>query len=530
MKFDDKLLKDFKKDFENEMKYLEKKYGISITLGRIVNDDSFFSARLTAEDAPENLDMELPERILASEVEEKIAAIKAELEAAKSAIATMPEPVAEPVKEEPVAEAEPEPTVEPEPAVEPEPVVEPKKDKKKKKLDEMEDSDLESLDFENLDFSDIVVDEPKEESKADDLDINLDDLSFDDVKETPSKQDINDFDNLDLDDLSFDDVKEPAKEAKENDLDVNLDDLSFDDIKEEPKEEPKADDLDIDLDDLSFDDIKEEPKKEAKADDLDIDLDDLSFDDIKEEPKEVAKADDLDVNLDDLSFDDVKEDESEELDLTFDDVKEPEEEPNDEDLDDLDLDFEDEEEEDESEPTNIFEEMSRKSSHKHETTTYDDIDDLLSGGNQYVYSFMAKLIQGEGLVQDFYTDVKNELLRYKEVRSRLSWEDETFSYGSDVLAKVEIDGDYIKLYLAADPSEFRESRYTFKDMSAIKKYMYTPLMVTIRKYKDEQEVFELVEEVMEMYAIEKGPQKYDDYHYEFETKEELIERGLIKKM
>ncbi len=525
MKFDDKLLKDFKKDFENEMKYLEKKYGISITLGRIVNDDSFFSARLTAEDAPENLDMDLPERVLASEVEEKIAAIKAELEAAKEAIATMPEPKTEP---EPAQESET--VASSEPIAEPESIPEPKKDKKKKKLDEMEDSDLESLDFENLDFSDIVVDEPKDEAKSDDLDINLDDLSFDDVKETPSKQDINDFDSLDLDDLSFDDVKqEPKEKPKSDDLDIDLDDLSFDDIKEEPKKESKSDDLDIDLDDLSFDDIKQEPKKESKSEDLDIDLNDLSFDDIKDDIKEEAKEDDLDIDLDDLSFDDVKED-FKELDLSFDDVKEPQNQESNDDLDDLDLDFEDEEDEDESEPTNIFEEMSRKSSHKHETTTYEDIDDLLSGGNQYVYSFMAKLIQGEGLVQDFYTDVKNELLRYKEVRSRLSWEDETFSYGSDVLAKVEVEGDFIKLYLAADPNEFRETRYTFKDMSSIKKYMYTPLMVTIRKYKDEQDVFDLIEEVMEMYAIEKGPQKYDDYHYEFETKEELIERGLIKKM
>ncbi|MGM9971343.1 MAG: hypothetical protein ACI35W_02905, partial [Anaeroplasmataceae bacterium] len=53
MKFNDEELERFREDFTEEIKFLEKKYAIKITLGKIINDETFFSARITAEHAEE---------------------------------------------------------------------------------------------------------------------------------------------------------------------------------------------------------------------------------------------------------------------------------------------------------------------------------------------------------------------------------------------------------------------------------------------------------------------------------------------
>ncbi|MGM9971342.1 MAG: hypothetical protein ACI35W_02900, partial [Anaeroplasmataceae bacterium] len=282
-----------------------------------------------------------------------------------------------------------------------------------------------------------------------------------------------DLENLDLDDLDFEEERKPVKkEAKKLDLD-DLDNISDEDLEN------------LDLDDLDFEEERKPVKKISKYDE--------------------SKAVDIEEADDD----------------EFEEIKFRDEEDDDDDLSEF---FDDEEEE----PTNIFQEKSSKKAYQ--KTSFEDIDSLLSGTGRYSYSFEAKLIQGEGLVQDFYTDIKNELLGYKGVSSRMSWDNDTFSYGRDILAKVDIEDDKVLLYLALDCDEYADSRYMFKDASNNSKYTYTPMKLVISKFKDEEAAFDLISEMMESFAIENEGPRYDDYHQDFETKEELIDRGLIKKI
>lgn len=504
MKFNDEELKQFRADFEEEIQFLEKKYAIKITLGKIINDETFFSARITAEHAEGASDKK---------------ASQAEPTAVKKEVGQ--KPVAKKVIDEKEEEAEPEQKV----IVPRKPEIFNKKPTTTKVVKK------------------VVKTVPKKKS-VDDIDV--DNLSLDDVKNL-------DLDNLGLDDLELKEEKQAPKkvaqvtkpEASKNqnrDLKKSVDDIDVDNLS--------LDDLDnLDLDNLGLDDLNleeekpvakkaapaPEPKKEK------IDINSLDLENMTDEELDALDLDSLDLDeeyeedvtdknplanskYDEASADDIEYvDDDEFEDIKFRDEEDNTDEENFEDEDDLSAFFDEKEEE----PTSIFQE---KSSSKYQKTSYEDIDQLLSGSGRYSYSFEAKLIQSDGLAQDFYTDIKNELLGYKGVSSRVSWDNDTFSYGRDILAKVDIENGNVLLYLALDCDEYADSRYVFKDASSNSKYTYTPLKLTISKFKDEDQAFALIAEMMESFAIENEGPKYDDYHAEFETKEELIDRGLIRKI
>ncbi len=454
MKFNDEELAKFREDFEEEIQFLEKKYAIKITLGKIINDDSFFSARITAEHQEKNTTVEKVKP--------------------KTIVPRKPEV---PVKKK---------------------VVKKKLNIDEVDLDNLSDSDLGKLDLDNLGLDDVLVPNQKKASekvivprkpevpvkkKVVKKKLNIDEVDLDNLSDS-------DLDKLDLDNLGLDDVVLPEVKEKEEIKPVQL-----------PKEEKKK---------LSIEDIDSLSDEDLEA----LDIDSLEFDEPKKEETKSKKYDESAAT----DIEEISDEEFEDIEFRHDDNY-------DEDEDDDLSEFFDEKDE---EPTSIFEE--KNSAKYQKTTSYEDIDELLSGSGRYSYSFEAKLIQGEGLVQDFYTDMKNELLGYKGVSSRMSWDNDTFSYGRDILAKIDIENDSLALYLALDCDDYADSRYLFKDASRDSKYTYTPMKVLIRKFKDEESAVELIEQMMESFAIENEGAKYDDYHLDFETKEELIDRGLIKKI
>ena len=67
--------------------------------------------------------------------------------------------------------------------------------------------------------------------------------------------------------------------------------------------------------------------------------------------------------------------------------------------------------------------------------------------NRMSRSFMAKLIQCGGLMQERYGAVKNELLSYNKVKSRLGWSGEAFRRGRATVAKLAIRGKTLVICL-----------------------------------------------------------------------------------
>ncbi len=151
---------------------------------------------------------------------------------------------------------------------------------------------------------------------------------------------------------------------------------------------------------------------------------------------------------------------------------------------------------------------------------------------RYRRSYLSRLAQSQGSIQDYYNEIKNLLLSYKGVKSRVSWGFESFNVGRTPLAKFNAKTRTLYVYIAFSPEELADTKYNFTDMSAKKKYAAVPVLLKVkgdRKFKHALELItKLCEEKLQL------PKKKNfieiDYRMPFKTTEELVQDGIVKMM
>ncbi len=141
-------------------------------------------------------------------------------------------------------------------------------------------------------------------------------------------------------------------------------------------------------------------------------------------------------------------------------------------------------------------------------------------------SFMARLIQSEDDVQGYYSEIKNLLLSYKGVKSRISWKSESFKKGRVHMAKADVKGKKLYLYLALDPAEFKDSKYFFTDLS--EKSNEYPMLIKVKSNRGLKYAIELIEILAEKLGLVRFDRVSEDYRMPYETDKQLLDRGLIK--
>ena len=152
---------------------------------------------------------------------------------------------------------------------------------------------------------------------------------------------------------------------------------------------------------------------------------------------------------------------------------------------------------------------------------------------KYSKSFTAKLIQSDEGTKDYYSQIKNELLSYNGVKSRISWKWETFRKGRKALAKMRLRGKTLSLTLALNPANYADSKYAVEDISDVKSFVETPCLYRIKNDRRLKYSKDLIADVMRENALEVNPKaENQDYvvQYPYDTTESLIERKLIKEL
>ena len=149
---------------------------------------------------------------------------------------------------------------------------------------------------------------------------------------------------------------------------------------------------------------------------------------------------------------------------------------------------------------------------------------------RYSRSFTANVIQGEDNVKEFYSELKNHLLSYKGVKSRISWKFDSYNRGRDQLVKLKIRGKTICMYIALDPNEFDKAKYHHDAMDS-KIFEDVPMLVKIKSGLGLRKAKELVDILMaklEIAVDEKA--KTVDYvaEHPYEETDVLVQKGLIK--
>ena len=166
------------------------------------------------------------------------------------------------------------------------------------------------------------------------------------------------------------------------------------------------------------------------------------------------------------------------------------------------------------------------------TSETDEAGTVTTGGRRiyvmYNRSFTAKLIQADETVQAKYGRLKNELLSYKKVRSRMSWTNDSFRLGRETVAKFALRGKTLSLYLALDPASLEGTKYRYEDASSVARYAAVPVRLKLKSDRSVKYAAELIARMAE----EKGAPRADipavDYTMPYESTEALIKRGLIK--
>ena len=158
-------------------------------------------------------------------------------------------------------------------------------------------------------------------------------------------------------------------------------------------------------------------------------------------------------------------------------------------------------------------------------------DDMLSGRNlvrKYVRTFSARLRLSSEELKDRFAAVSNELLKFDRVKMRISRRFATFNRGRKIIARMNVVGKTLKIYLPLNYAELDE-KYRALDVSDKKRFVGTPVCLKIRSNRGARYAIELVNKYASEndFALAKKPRVIFAEDYPLESNEDLILKGFI---
>lgn len=147
---------------------------------------------------------------------------------------------------------------------------------------------------------------------------------------------------------------------------------------------------------------------------------------------------------------------------------------------------------------------------------------------RYRTSFTSRLIQADESIQVNYGVLKNKLLSYKGVKARTSWNYESFNKGRLNLAKLNVRGNEVRLYLALDPEKYADnSKLSYVGDKA--KLDKVPMMIRVKGERTLSLAISLIETVMGNHEVPALAEVLSvDYRMPYETNEQLVDKGFVK--
>ncbi len=146
---------------------------------------------------------------------------------------------------------------------------------------------------------------------------------------------------------------------------------------------------------------------------------------------------------------------------------------------------------------------------------------------RYSRSFAAALAQSDDTLKGLYNSVKNDLVCYK-LKPRSSWSNESFYSGRTTYAKFAIRGKTLSLYIALDPDEYKDTKYSFRDERETAKYRDVPMQLKIKSERAARRAKELIAAMAEKHGLPRVEVRPENYRPDYKTTEALVKDKLIK--
>ena len=119
-------------------------------------------------------------------------------------------------------------------------------------------------------------------------------------------------------------------------------------------------------------------------------------------------------------------------------------------------------------------------------------------------SFAEKMFDCDPIILERYDELKNLLLIYKKVKSRISNTCDTFKFGGTQLAKISTSGKSLKLYLNLTMEEV-EPRLKCKEAGHKKAYEEVPVFLRIRSPRSMKNAKFLINQLAQKFSLVENP-------------------------
>ncbi|HBN12747.1 MAG TPA: hypothetical protein DD415_03935 [Clostridiales bacterium] len=163
----------------------------------------------------------------------------------------------------------------------------------------------------------------------------------------------------------------------------------------------------------------------------------------------------------------------------------------------------------------------------------DEAEETISEGQEtvrYNRSFKAKICQLKDETKAWYSAIKNELLSYDRIKTRISWKREGFRIGRMTAARLIVRGKTVCLLTAVEPAGYKGTKFTVEDVSEFSGMADTPTLYRIKSEKRVKYAIEMIAGMMNAMNVEKNPDyQPQDFTEPYMTDEQLIEKELIKR-
>jgi len=143
------------------------------------------------------------------------------------------------------------------------------------------------------------------------------------------------------------------------------------------------------------------------------------------------------------------------------------------------------------------------------------------------YSFKSKLILSANEVKNYYKEIYAHATSFG-VKVRKSWGKETIYLGRKVFAILTFKGKKLCVSFALNPKDYENSKYFFKDVSEVKKFEKTPLLMKITSSRKVKYTKELLNLIFANNGLEDKKLEVSVEEIPSNSREELVAQGLIK--
>ena len=132
-------------------------------------------------------------------------------------------------------------------------------------------------------------------------------------------------------------------------------------------------------------------------------------------------------------------------------------------------------------------------------------------------------------MQQRYGEIMDEVNAYAKVKTSVSWRQLRIYQGRKTLAVMLFKGRKLCMAFALNPKDYEETKYRGMDLSEVKRFEKTPMLLKLTSPRKVKYAKYLFEQVALTNGLEKGEVTATEFSLPYRETEQLVAEGLVRK-